>query len=43
MGMAVKSELGEDGFDLWDEWSQGDESYREATAKAAWRSISPNA
>jgi len=29
MGMAVKSGFGEAGFDLWDEWSQRDESYRE--------------
>ena len=42
MGMAVKSELGEAGFDIWDEWSQKDESYRAADAKAVWRSISPN-
>jgi len=42
MGMAVKSELGEDGYDLWDEWSQRDESYRRADARDVWRSISPN-
>ncbi len=27
VGMAVKSELGEDGFELWDGWSQGADSY----------------
>jgi len=37
MGMAVKSELGDGGFDLWDEWSQQDASYRAADARAVWR------
>lgn len=40
MGMAVKSEFAEDGFDLWDSWSQGAESYNAKSAKAVWRSIS---
>lgn len=40
MGMAVKAEFGEAGFDLWDAWSQGAESYNAASAKAVWRSIS---
>jgi len=42
MGMAVKSELGDDGYDLWDEWSQRDDSYDERDARSVWRSISPN-
>jgi putative DNA primase/helicase len=42
MGMAIKSELGEDGFDLWDEWSRQDESYRERDARSVWKSISAN-
>lgn len=42
MGMAVKSELGEDGFDLWDEWSQSDATYNERDARAVWRSVKPN-
>jgi hypothetical protein len=42
MGMAVKSELGEDGFDIWDEWSRRDDTYREADARSVWRSINPN-
>jgi putative DNA primase/helicase len=41
IGMAVKSELGEDGFSVWDEWSQGDETYNERDAKGAWKSIRP--
>jgi putative DNA primase/helicase len=39
MGMAIKSEFAEDGFDMWDSWSQGAESYNEKSAKAVWRSI----
>lgn len=39
VGMAVKSELGEAGRDIWDAWSQQAESYRPDSAKAVWRSI----
>ncbi len=39
IGMAVKSELGDAGHDIWDAWSRGAESYRECSAKAVWRSI----
>lgn len=42
MGMAAKSALGEDGFGLWDDWSQGAESYRSADARAVWKSIQPD-
>jgi putative DNA primase/helicase len=42
VGMAIKSELGEDGFDLWSEWSQSDESYNATDARSVWRSISPS-
>lgn len=38
-GMAVKDALGEDGFDLWSEWSQGDETYNVHDALEAWRSF----
>lgn len=40
MGMAIKSEFSEDGFDLWDAWSQGADSYNANAAKSVWRSIS---
>ncbi|MGZ8339120.1 MAG: PriCT-2 domain-containing protein [Telluria sp.] len=40
MGMCIKSEFSEDGFDAWDTWSQGAESYNAHSAKAVWRSIS---
>ena len=39
--MAVKSELGDGGFEIWDTWSQQDDSYRPADARAVWRSIGP--
>ncbi len=38
MAMAVKSELGDAGHSLWDEWSRQSERYREADARAVWRS-----
>ncbi len=39
IGMAVKAELGDGGFDLWDEWSRSSDSYRESDARAVWRSF----
>lgn len=39
MGMAIKSELGEGGYDIWDAWSQGADNYKVASARAVWRSI----
>lgn len=42
MAMAVKSELGEDGFNLWDEWSQGASNYEAGAARATWKSVTPH-
>jgi putative DNA primase/helicase len=39
MGMAVKNELGEDGFDVWNQWGQTALSYNERSSRAVWRSI----
>lgn len=39
MGMAVKSELGDGGFDIWDEWSQTADNYNQQAARNVWRSI----
>ena len=39
MGMAIKSELGDSGFDLWDIWSRQSLAYKERDAKVAWRSF----
>lgn len=41
MGMAIKSELGDSGFDLWDDWSQQAASYKTNDARDVWRSIKP--
>lgn len=41
MGAGIKSELGQDGFSLWDEWSQKSENYNEKAAKSAWKSLKP--
>lgn len=41
VGAAVKDELGENGFDLWDEWSQRGDSYSARDAKATWKSLKP--
>lgn len=39
IGMAVKSEFGEDGFNAWDLWSQSGETYNEKSAISVWRSF----
>lgn len=39
MAMATKAELGDAGFDIWDQWSQTADSYRPDSAKAVWRSV----
>lgn len=39
MGMAVKAELGDAGFDTWDFWSQSSANYDPKAAKSVWRSI----
>ena len=41
MAMAVKAELGNDGFDLWDAWSQQGDSYKASDARDVWRGIKP--
>ena len=42
MGMAIKSEIGDPGFHVWDEWSQQAESYDASDAKDVWKSIRPS-
>jgi len=39
MGMAVKSELGEAGFDVWDAWSRTADNYNPRSSLASWRSF----
>lgn len=42
MGQALKSEFGEDAFDVFDQWSGESSNYKAADCKAVWRSIKPN-
>ena len=39
IGMAIKSELGDDGFAVWDDWSSRANNYRQRDARDTWRSI----
>lgn len=39
MGMAIKAELGDAGFDFWDDWSRSASSYSESDAKSVWKSF----
>ncbi|WP_232071136.1 DUF3631 domain-containing protein [Paraburkholderia pallida] len=40
IGAALKHELGDAGFDLFDSWSQHGESYNAAAVRSTWRSLS---
>ncbi len=39
VGMALKAELGDGGFDLFNEWSKDGGNYNEADTRSTWRSI----
>ena len=39
VGMALHSEFGAEGFDLWDEWSQRHPGYAGASCRSSWRSF----
>lgn len=41
VGMALKSEFGDAGFELFDRWSQGGHQYRSADCRSTWKSLSP--
>lgn len=38
MAMAIKSELGDSGFDIWDRWSRTANNYSASAAKSVWKS-----
>ena len=42
MGMAIKSELGDSGFHVWDSWSQQADNYKSSDSRDVWRSIDPD-
>lgn len=39
MGAAIKDELGENGFEMWDNWSRQAENYKQTDAQSVWKSI----
>ncbi len=39
MGMAIKSELADTGFDVWETWSQQAESFSSTDASDVWKSL----
>jgi len=39
MAMSIKSEMGDAGFSIWDDWSQTAHNYNKLAAKSVWRSI----
>ena len=39
VGMAIHAELGSAGWSIWATWSRGSDRYREADARAVWRSF----
>lgn len=39
IGMALKSEYSEAGFEIWDEWSRTSHNYNESDTKTVWRSF----
>lgn len=39
MGMAIKSEMGDAGFDTWETWSQQADSFNARDAQDVWKSI----
>lgn len=41
VGNACKTEYGDDGYSIWDEWSQQAASYNAADARSVWRSLTP--
>lgn len=43
VGMALKSEMGDKGFSLWDYWSQSAPNYQERAAQLTWRSFKSGA
>jgi putative DNA primase/helicase len=38
-GMAIQSEIGADGFDIWDEWSRSAGNYNSTAARNVWKSF----
>ncbi|KHK58184.1 hypothetical protein PI86_11020 [Burkholderia sp. A9] len=43
IGAALKNEMGDAGFDLFDDWSKSADNYDAAAARSTWRSLSADA
>jgi len=43
MGMAIKAEFGDAGFDVWDVWSQQADNYNPGAARSSWKSFKRSA
>lgn len=41
IGAAIKTELGEAGFDVWNNWSQNANNYNAKAALATWKNLKP--
>lgn len=39
--MAIKSEFGEDGFAIWDDWGARSDTHNASDAKSVWKSVKP--
>lgn len=39
MGMAIRSEFGDDGFSVWDNWSSGFAKYDKKVVRSTWKSF----
>ena len=39
LGMAIKSEFGEAGYDVFIQWSESDSGYKLSSANASWKSF----
>ncbi|MBK8123959.1 MAG: PriCT-2 domain-containing protein [Dokdonella sp.] len=38
-GMAIKTETGESGYSIWNEWGQGSATHKERDAKSVWKAF----
>lgn len=41
IAMAIKSELDEAGFDIWDQWGSTSPNYSVAASRSVWKSVAP--
>ncbi|MCK4871072.1 MAG: PriCT-2 domain-containing protein [Gammaproteobacteria bacterium] len=39
MGMAIRAEFGDSGFDVWHDWSKSSKDYKSSSALASWKSF----